>query len=151
MTLKQFIETIQKSGNIHLYTEVKYVESTYGEYDWRRPKSKRRETAEKSNELYIFEQWTTGGISGGSCWDDGTVDNRYHSSGEKEPDFDSLDNILLLFVPNISHLQYKALVKKVVHYTDHTEYEYYGNETSYGIKFVKIRELYVEMNAMGLI
>lgn len=150
MTLQEFIEKIEKF-NIYLSTEVNYIESVYGDYSWRNPKSKRRKNAENSKELYIYEEWSTGGISGGSCWDDGTEDHHYYTSGSPEPDFESLDAILMMFAPNIGHLQYKTLVKKVVNRTNHVEYEYYGNETSYGIKYVKIRELYQEMDAMGLL
>lgn len=89
---------------------------------------------------YLHIGWTTGGISGGSCWDDGETDNHYFSTGEPEPNFDELDTTLLNLCPNIGFLQYKQVVN-VVKRDEYTETEYYGNCTNYATKSVLLRDL----------
>lgn len=71
-------------------------------------------------------QWTTGGQSGGNCWDD-SDESHYSVEGDKEPDFDELDRLIEGLCPNISFIQYKNLVKTVVEKRTWTDNEYYGN------------------------
>jgi hypothetical protein len=44
--------------------------------------------------------WHTGGISGGSCWDEGESRHHAYSCGDPEPDWEDLDRILEHFCPN---------------------------------------------------
>lgn len=87
---------------------------------------------------YIEEQWTTGGLTGGSCWGDEA--NRPVSS-EPEPELNALDRILEKICPNITLIQYKKLVHSVVSYRSGTNHEYYGNYYEYSSKRVYLENL----------
>lgn len=99
----------------------------------------------------IRTEWTTGGVSGGGYWDESKTDNRYSTSGEPEPEFVELDKLLEKLCPNISYFEYKKLTKGLIEYTDYTIDEYYGNSTSYGVKFIKLRNLFDRLKEAKLI
>ena len=88
----------------------------------------------------LENKWQTGGQSGGSCWDDGDT-THYAESGEPEPEFESLDNILLEVAPQLSFLHYKKL-SQVIKVDDNRENDYYGNYTDYAIKTITIDDLW---------
>lgn len=90
----------------------------------------------KKNEYIIYKKWDAYGYSGGSCWGD---EANYYE-GRFEPDFKALDKILEVVCPNISYLQYKKL-SDIIITSDHTEYEYYGNSTTYKYEYVYLSEL----------
>lgn len=102
-------------------------------------------------EDYLYNEWCTGGISGGSCWDDGSDDHHYATSGEPETDFTDLDAILEGLCPNLSFLQYKKLTSAIIKTDSRTEHEYYGNSTNYATKMVKLGDLYEKLKEMSLI
>ena len=104
---------------------------------------------DKPKEPFIGVQWSTGGISGGSCWDDGEKDNHYPTSGEIEPEFEELDKVLEHFYPGITHLQYKRLCRQVIETGDYRMNEYYGNSTNYAHKFVRLQKLYDTLKEEG--
>ena len=83
--------------------------------------------------------WTTGGMSGGSCWHDRGADQAV--DGETEPEFNDLDKILEELVPTMAFLSYKRLLQEVVERDSRTESEYYGNYYTKGIKRVSISKL----------
>lgn len=91
---------------------------------------------------YIGVEWRTGGMSGGSCWDDGDSDPHYPLSSEAEDPFNELDQILMLVAPSITFMQYKKLCADVVKYENYTNNEYYGNFTEYSVKTVDLKELH---------
>lgn len=100
----------------------------------------------------IYQEWRTGGISGGSCWDDGETDNHYALDAEESPEtFDELIAILEKFWPDISFLNYHKLITPIIHHDDYTLYEYYGNHTNYAVKYVDIKELYDLLKEHGKI
>lgn len=107
------------------------------------------ETDKKPIEPMIGIQWSTGGVSGGSCWDTGDDDPHYHTSGEPEEELTQLDTILEHFSPNISFLQYKKLCQELIERGEHRENEYYGNYTDYAHKFIRLRRLYSYLNEKG--
>lgn len=75
--------------------------------------------------------WTTGGMTGGNCWGEGSP---YPIEPETEPEFTVLDDILLDVFPSLSFMQYRVLVNKpIMVVTDDNESGYYGNY-SYGKK-----------------
>lgn len=107
---------------------------------------------EKSlDEIYLCNEWCSGGISGGSCWDDGKEDNHYATRGESEPEFTSLDNILNEICPNITYLQYKKLIAEVIKEDGYTECEYYGNSTNHSYKTILIKDLYEALKELSLL
>jgi hypothetical protein len=99
------------------------------------------------NYLYIY--WRTGGEDGGSCWDDGTEDNHHPISADPEPEFKSLDKLLIKLCPNISYLQYKRIVSSVIKTGKYTQNEYYGNYTTYSYKAILLRDLFNILNEFG--
>ena len=99
---------------------------------------------------YLYVQWCSGGISGGSCWDSGDSDPHYARSGDAEPEFDDVDTVLTKICPTLSFLQYKQLMK-IVTRDEYSENEYYGNCTNYTYKKVKLRDLLNELVRMELI
>ena len=102
------------------------------------------------DEHYLYVEWCSGGISGGSCWDDGTDDRHYGRSGEAEPEFDNIDTVLAELCPNLTFLQYKKIMAKIVKRGEYTINEYYGNTTDYTFKVVNLRELYEALQEMKL-
>lgn len=91
---------------------------------------------------YLYIHWYTGGISGGSCWNDGTVDNHYYrKSDDQEPEFDELDIILENICPNITYLQYKRLTNGLMLTGNYSFDEYYGNSSEYSWKAINLQEL----------
>lgn len=92
-------------------------------------------------EVALVNAWCTGGISGGSCWDDGKQDNHYSSSGEVESDWTTLDHILEYFCPNITFIRYKRLMSlsKIEEYSRN---EYYGNSTNYNLRILLLKDLW---------
>lgn len=82
--------------------------------------------------------WTTGGMTGGSCWGD---DANQAVEAEPEPEFSDLDKVLEVLCPNISFLQYKKLCAEVVERDSDTNHEYYGNYYYKGIKRVHLKKL----------
>jgi hypothetical protein len=131
MTYEEFLEKLIEIG-------VYWEEPLLNKSRWYRDRDKK----EERGPAQIQSKWCTGGIGGGSCWDDGTRDNHYAMNGESEPEFTDLDNILAEFCPKITFLEYKQLCGKLVVQDSESEYEYYGNSTTYGTKTVKCRELF---------
>ncbi len=97
---------------------------------------------------FIQVSWTTGGESGGSCWDSG--ESVHHPvSTDREPEFTELDLVLEKVYPDLSFLGYKEVIRELVHYTDYTRDEYYGNYYIYGVKYVNLQELYDFLRKKG--
>ncbi len=89
----------------------------------------------------IRVEWTIGGRTGGSCWDDGSVDNHRPVTADPEPEFEKLDNILEAICPKITFLQYKKLCNNVVKRSEYTDHEYYGNYYKRAVKTVVLSDL----------
>ena len=98
----------------------------------------------------IGEKYTTGGMTGGSCW--GTSADR-SVTAEEAPELTELDAILARFAPEISYLKYRELASSViVHDTDFSSCsEYYGNYTTYGAKYVVLVTLHKKLEEMGFL
>jgi len=91
----------------------------------------------KKDEYVIYKRWESHGYSGGNCWNDNSAS---YYSGDSEPKFDALDKILEIICPKITYLQYKKLTEIIIK-DEHTEYEYYGNSTTYGYEYVYLSDL----------
>lgn len=87
----------------------------------------------------IYIEWTTGGVSGGSCWD--SSNPQPYTSSETEPHFEELDDLLQELRPNLTFLEFRRLESKCIHSYTYSVTEYYGNSTNYAIKFVVLDEL----------
>ncbi len=90
--------------------------------------------------LKIKVEWMTGGAWGGNCWDDRDPSS-YQPDPQPEPEFDFLDTILEQVAPSMGFIQYKKLMQKVK-YDTRTEFEYYGNHTSYASKEILVEDVW---------
>lgn len=90
--------------------------------------------------LELTVTWMTGGAWGGNCWGESDPSS-YCPEPEPEPELVDLDAILERVAPTIGFLQYKQLMQKVT-YDTRTEYEYYGNHTSYASKTISIEDVW---------
>ena len=115
----------------------KYGE-TYSEYGYYRNK-------EEINGC-IFHRYETGGVSGGSCWDDSDP-QEYHVS-KQDNEFRKLDDLLSDVVPKLSFLEYKKINRLVKHNSEE-DTEYYGNCTYYSVEYIMLDVLYDTLTEMG--
>lgn len=90
------------------------------------------------NNADIKVEWTTGGITGGNCYGD-RADRSLDA--DLEPEFRTLDDILLLLSPNITYLQHKMLCREIIYQTTSGYSDYYGNYTNTAIKSFNISNL----------
>lgn len=100
---------------------------------------KRRYDGEYRSRTVLIVKWETGGVSGGSCWEDSNPQPYY--TNNPEPDFSDLDDILKEVCPNISFFQYKELCKNII-YGSEIDYEYYGNHTEYSKKSISVDDIW---------
>jgi len=78
----------------------------------------------------IYMRWEIGGTCGGSCWD--TSDPQPYMKDNPQPKFECLDLVLKELMPNISLIQFRD-VENLIHSTEKTEWEYYGNCTDFRV------------------
>jgi hypothetical protein len=88
-------------------------------------------------EPVVYMRYSPGGWSGGGYR--GEEPSRYTNS--EVPEFDVLDMVLKVLKPDISYLDYKMIVKKLVQTNEDTEREYYGNSTDWIVKYIILSEL----------
>lgn len=119
--------------------------SNLNKTDWRRSDKK---PLDPKDSLKV--EWCTGGQRGGSCWDEGEH-SYYAHTGDPEEELESLDVLLEDFCPDISHLKYKNLIRKVIKRKERHEDDYYGNYSNYASKEVILEELYNTLIEMKLI
>lgn len=92
----------------------------------------------KDNILYM--QHSTGGVSGGSCWD--SSDPQPYTNSEPIPEFEDLYNVLEKVNPNLSFFNVRKIIKDLVKQIEYEDREYYGNCTNYIVKYVHLKDLY---------
>ena len=92
---------------------------------------------DKEKDYCVYAKWSSGGYTGGNCWDD---TEPYYYPGDAEPKFEALDLVLKELFPNISYLQYKE-VENLIKTDSETNYEYYGNSTDYSFKWIVLKDL----------
>lgn len=133
------------------------VSITYGDptnrydrhrYTYGTPKQKAEELKKPP---YIYVEWSTGGVSGGSCYDTGDEDPHHaYSSSDPEGELTDLDLILEHINPGITFLQYKNLTRDIIETSSRTENEYYGNYTNYAMKKCNLEKLYDALVERGM-
>lgn len=92
------------------------------------------------------QKWCTGGTYG-SCWSDSLSP----ISGDEQPDFEELDNLLSEICPNITFLQYKRLFSKCVSYEESYESDYYGGGCNYKRYVCDAKSLYEFLESNGYV
>ena len=86
----------------------------------------------------IYIDWVTGGITGGSCW---KGSEPHPQQPEEKPNFDSLDDIIERFYPNITYIQFKK-IEKLIKVTERDSRGYYGNYDEIRRNYIVLKELY---------
>lgn len=130
LTFEEFLEKATNLPDVSVDKNYKVEKHGYYGYD-----------RKKKGKPAVSIKWYTGGISGGSCWDDGSQDNHYSSTGEEEPNFDDFENLILHFCPNITFVEFRN-IRGLIKQNDWTEDEYYGNSTNYSEKYVFLEDIY---------
>lgn len=132
MTFEEFEKEVTKLTNNRFVIREKLPPE-------QQPTPRSRRMREYTKELHI--EWLTGGMRGGNCW--GGEPQRIESwELDNEPDFESLDEVLEHFAPQITFMEYKRLNQVVVEEDSRFEPDYYGNSSEYTIKKVELKKLY---------
>jgi|GEM_PF-6226781 len=92
------------------------------------------------NDLLILE-WETGGVYGGSCWEDSNPVAYSIDATEPEPEFDILYLIFNVYCPEITFLEYRLLSKKII-LDKRTQNEYYGNKVYFKQKKISLLDIW---------
>lgn len=103
---------------------------------------------DKSNSYVIAIRYSTGGIAGGSCWDD-SENYTFRSDPPDKEELNYIENALIKIAPNISFFNYFQ-IKQLENEDFETENEYYGNSTDYRIQFVFVEDLMNKLIEFGL-
>lgn len=103
---------------------------------------------DKMKDMAIYMRWSTGGASGGSCWDTEEDDGAQPYDGESEPKFIVLDKVLAKIVPTLTFSDYREIEKCIIS-TETSEYHYYGNYDDWGIKYLPLPVLYKKLEELG--
>lgn len=142
MTYEEFLKIVEGST----LTEKAFADLLGGisQYSCRRDKNK---DLDNTMPYVLYNEESIGGVTGGSCWDDGTED-RHHGYTNPEGAMDCrrrfdemFDTVVTKIYPDITYLKYKSL-SSIIKSTERTEYEYYGNSVDYLIIYVEIKEFY---------
>ncbi len=97
--------------------------------------------------LAIGVKIKSGGVEGGSCWDDSNP-QEYHISYTL-PDLTNLViNIIGEFFPDVTLVQYTKNFTNLVCKGEYTNYEYYGNRDDYATAYVTVESLYNALKAL---
>ena len=96
---------------------------------------------------YIYVRVETGGVSGGSCWEDSDPEP-YETDNTLPDDFPALDCLMQGIRPCLSKQEHKGLLSLVTE-DSYTDYEYYGNCTYYRFKMASLPDLYGYLTHRG--
>jgi len=94
----------------------------------------------RRDDVVVYYDWSTGGLSGGNCWDD--TEPTYYASNETEPEDNPFAKALELYAEDISYIRFRKISSKVLYEYTHRYYEYYGNRSDIEGRAFIVRELY---------
>jgi len=86
----------------------------------------------------IYQRWNSGGVAGGSCWDEGEGHNYEYS--HPDPKFTILEIVLDELCPDITLKNYNEVLK-LIKENETTNWEYYGNYDNYQIRYIRLKDL----------
>lgn len=131
-----------------LYNVMSDAADKYNSYSWGYDIRKQHNLERDS--LMVFVTWRIGGECGGNCWGDEPMPiSEYYL--DKEPELEALDVILQEIAPNITYLDYKAVMEKVLLKGEYVDREYYGNYTEYAYKAITYLDLLDALKERGYI
>lgn len=148
MNTTEFLEKI-KGLNVS-FTRKNNNKSRYADfvtYDYVKSK-------EATMEDGFYCRWVSGGLTGGSCWDDGSGPDPHRpvSADQESEDVEKyLEEILGELCPNLTFLQYKRLTRDLYERGEVGESEYYGNYTVYSFKWAPLQKIYDKLTEMNVL
>lgn len=154
MTFETFVATIHPLVQDYLENEVITPASRrhmFGRLKLESVKSLKDVTRET---WLTSEKVSTGGVSGGSCWDNGENGDphRAYTNSYEEPEVPHFDEMMEAICPTITFLTYKRILKEAdIQRKEETENEYYGNHTNYVYKTVQLGKLYDALVTCGVL
>ena len=89
-------------------------------------------------EPVIYCRYETGGVSGGSCWDDS--DPQPYIMELPKNRMKVLDLVLEELKQDITYSQYRQ-IQNLIHTNQETDYQYYGNSTDFQIEYIILSDL----------
>jgi hypothetical protein len=96
----------------------------------------------------LLVSWSTGGASGGSCWENS--DPQGYTSNEPPAELSSLDIILEDICPSMTFLAFRRL-KTLIEKGDYRVREYYGNYTDHRYECISLAKFHDFLVAEDLI
>lgn len=140
-TFEEFVKAVSEVENIYKSQDFSY--DTVFRVGSLTANKKQRKTKEEDKlpELFVGVHWSTGGRSGGNCWDGEAT--RF-TSDEQPGDMNLVLCKILQSVgkDKISFVDYYLKIASLFEDSDFTESEYYGNCTEYAVKCVSLQKLY---------
>jgi len=138
MELEEFVEKVRDIEGVCLVAE---YEAKAG---WNTPKFSytygRKTDIIEPEKAAILVEWTSGGVTGGSCWG-GVADSAVQPEDPKE--LTDLDKILEAFWPDMSFLQYRRLAnEELIKQDTVTRNEYYGNHYIYTRRYAYLKDIW---------
>lgn len=154
MTFETFVATIFPLVQDYLQNKVQreHARRSYGCY---MQMEDVKSALEVTRETWLTsEKVSTGGVSGGSCWDSGENGDphRAYTNSYEEPELPHFDEMMEAIKPTITFLTYKRVLKEAdIQRKEETEHEYYGNHTNYVYKTVQLGGLYDALVTCGVL
>lgn len=97
-------------------------------------------------DFFLYDERCSGGITGGSCWDEG--ESRHYAYASNDTWDDSLKEVVKEFAPNLTFIQFDQL-EQLYQNSERGESEYYGNSTQYQVRTISLKVLYDQLRSWG--
>ena len=97
-------------------------------------------------EPVIYTVYITGGVDGGTCWEDSDP-QRFAEEPPKDR-YKVIELVLSILMPKITFIEYKQ-VEALMHTNDETECQYYGNEDDKRVEYIILSELLVLLTKLS--
>jgi len=102
-----------------------------------------------TSENYFVYAYTTGGASGGNCWNDNPAEPYTCSY---DPEFLPLKIFLINYFREMSFINWNIIMNSdLITHGEYTENEYYGNYTNYEYKYISYEDVWKLLKSLGLV
>lgn len=135
MNYDQFIAELKKSDEFYIEEPQKGKREYWQtDYSWR--------TAHT-----IEQDWRTGGVSGGNCWNDG---GHYSLDSDPTPTtWPEFDKLIERYWPTITFMEYRRIMQPLIKQHTLRQSEYYGNYTNYAHNVINLKEFFTVLKENG--